>query len=223
MSDLHAVSAGQAVATPINRTLRQTYTLLGIVMAIAAAGAGVGLAINMPWSMGMWIGFMVVFIGGPFLINANRNSQASIGLTMVWAGLVGFLLSPMVNAYLSIPGGSSIVLNALATTAVLFFSLSAYALTTKKDFSFMAGFLFVGLILVLLAIIANIFLQIPALSLTISSVAVLLMCGMILFDTSRMVNGGETNPVMIVVSLFANIVVLFSHLLSLFSFLGGDD
>jgi modulator of FtsH protease len=129
----------------------------------------------------------------------------------------------MVGAYLSMPGGGSIVFNALATTAILFFALSAYAVTSKKDFSFMAGFLFVGLIVVLLAIVANIFLQMPLLSLTISGVAVMLMCGMILFDTSRMVNGGETNPVLIVVSLFANITVLFSHLLSLFSFLGGDD
>ncbi len=223
MSEAHASTVGLAGAEQVNRTVRQAYTLLGIVMAIAAAGAGIGLAVGMPWSIGMWVALMVVFIGGPMLISSKRDSQASIGLTMVWAGLVGFLLSPMVGSYLAFPGGSSIVLNALATTAVLFFALSAYALTTKKDFSFMAGFLFVGLIVVLLAIVANIFLQIPALSLTISAVAVLLMCGMILFDTSRLVNGGETNPVMVVVSLFANIAVLFIHLLSLFGFLSSDD
>jgi len=222
MSELNPTQT-QTITLQSNRVIRQSYTLLGIVMAVAAAGAGIGMAAGLPWSMGMWIAFMAVFIGGPFLINAKRDSQASIALTLVWAGLVGFLLSPMINAYLSIPGGSGIVFNALATTAILFFALSAYAVTTKKDFSFMAGFLFVGLIVVLLAIIANIFLQIPALSLTISSVAVLLMCGMILFDTSRMVNGGESNPVLIVVSLFANITVLFSHLLSLFSMLSGDD
>ncbi len=223
MSELHAHAAGQVAVAQTNRTIRQAYTLLGIVMAVSAAGAGIGMAMNLQWGIGMWVLFMAVFIGGPFLISAKRESQASIGLTIGWAGLVGFLLSPMVNAYLAIPGGSTIVLNALATTAVLFFALSAYALTTKKDFSFMAGFLFVGLIVVLLAIIANIFLQMPALSLTISSVAVLLMCGMILFDTSRLVNGGETNPVMIVIALFADIVVLFSHLLNLFSLFGGDD
>ncbi len=223
MSEIHAASHSPSLALQHNRVIRQSYTLLGIVMAVAAAGAGAGLAMGIPWSIGMWVALMVVFIGGPFLINAKRDSQASIGLTLVWAGLVGFLLSPMVGAYLSMPGGGSIVFNALATTAILFFALSAYAVTSKKDFSFMAGFLFVGLIVVLLAIVANIFLQMPLLSLTISGVAVMLMCGMILFDTSRMVNGGETNPVLIVVSLFANITVLFSHLLSLFSFLGGDD
>ncbi len=223
MSELRSATAGQVVTEQLNRTVRQAYTLLAIVMAIAAAGAGIGLYMGLPWGIGMWIGFMVVFIGGPMLISAKRDSQSSIGLTMAWAGLVGFLLSPLVNAYLSMPGGSSIVLNALATTAVLFFALSAYAITTKKDFSFMAGFLFVGLIVVLLAIVANIFLQIPALSLTISAVAVLLMCGMILFDTSRLINGGESNPVMIVIALFADIVVLFTHLLNLFSFFGGDD
>lgn len=223
MNSPHPISPPTTAVSAVNSTVRQSYTLLAIVMVIAAAGAGAGMMVNLGWSIGMWIAFMVVFIGGPFLINKQRDSQASIVITMVWAGLVGFLLSPMINAYLSIPGGSSIVLNALATTAILFFSLSAYALTTRKDFSFMGGFLMVGLVVVLLAIVANIFLQIPALSLTISAAAVLLMCALILYDTSRMINGGETNPVMIVVSLFANIVVLFSHLLSLFSAFSGDD
>jgi len=223
MAELRTAPTELLQTEQLNRTVRQSYTLLAIVMAIAAAGAGFGLSMGLKWSIGMWIALMVVFIGGPYLISAKRDSQASIGLTMAWAGLVGFLLSPMVGHYLAVPGGSSIVLNALATTAVLFFALSGYALTTRKDFSFMGGFLFVGLIVVLLAIVANIFLQMPALSLTISSVAVLLMCGMILYDTSRLINGGETNPVMVVIALFADIVVLFSHLLSLFSFLSGDD
>jgi modulator of FtsH protease len=144
-------------------------------------------------------------------------------MTFIWAGLVGFLLSPLVNAYLSMPGGSSIVFNALATTAILFVALSAYAVTSRKDFSFMGGFLFAGLIVVLLAIVANIFLAMPLLSLVISAVAVMLMCGMILYDTSRMIHDGETNPVFMVVSLFASITVLFTHLLNLFAFLSGDD
>jgi modulator of FtsH protease len=223
MTDQTAVLSAQSHALAINRTLRQTYLLLAIVMAIAAAGAGIGLAAGLTWSIGMWVVFMAVFIGGPFLIHKRRDSQASIGITMGWAGLVGFLLSPMVAAYLAIPGGPTIVLNALATTALLFGALSIYAVSTRKDFSFMGGFLMVGLVLVLIAIVANLFLQVPLLSLVISGAAVLLMCGLILFDTSRMVNGGETNPVVLTVSLFANIVVLFSHLLHLFAVLSGDD
>lgn len=222
MTDPTAIRTGQP-ALASNRVLRQTYTLLGMVMAVAAVGAGIGLAVGMTWSIGMWIAFMVVFIGGPFLINKRRDSQSSIGITMVWGGLVGFLLSGMIAAYLSIPGGTAIVFNALATTALIFFVLSAYAVTSKKDFSFLTGFLLVGVLVVLAGIIANIFLQMPMLSLMISGAAVLLMCAFILWDTSRMVNGGESNPVVITVSLFGSIVVLFSHLLNLFAMLSGDD
>jgi modulator of FtsH protease len=111
----------------------------------------------------------------------------------------------------------------MATTAVIFFALSGYALTTRKNFSFLGGFVMVGCLVVLAAIIANIFLNIPALSLAISAAAVMLMSAAILWDTSRMVNEGETNYVMMTVSLFANIFVMFMHLLNLFSFLSGDD
>lgn len=223
MTDSIAATRSAEQTLQINRTVRQTYQLLAMAMAVGATGAGIGLSMNLGWSIGMWVLFMAVFIGGPFLIHRLRESQASIGLCLGWAGLVGFLLSPLVNAYLSIPGGSSIVLNALTATAVLFGGLSLYALSSKRDFSFMGGFLFAGLLVVLLAIVANIFLQIPMLSLVISAAAVLLMCGLILFDTSRMINGGETNPVLITVSLFANLVVMFSHLLNLFAALSGDD
>lgn len=210
-------------ARETNRVVRQTYTLLAMVLAVAAVGAGIGLAVGVPWSLGMSILFLAVFIGGSFGLHAMRNSQASIGLCFAWAGAVGFLLSPMVGVYLSLPGGASIVLNALATTAVLCFGISMYALSSRRDFSFMAGFLFSGLIVVLIAIVANLFLQIPALSLTISACAVLLMCGLMLFDTSRMIHGGETNPVVLTVSLFGNIAVMFLHLLNLFAAFSGED
>ncbi|MFA7542491.1 MAG: Bax inhibitor-1 family protein, partial [Lysobacterales bacterium] len=147
----------------------------------------------------------------------------AIWMTFAWAGLTGFLLSPMIAAYLSIPGGSAIVMNALGGTAALFVGLSAVALTTKKDFSFLSSFLMAGVIVVLLGIVALLFLQTPMLSLLISGLAVLLMSGFILYDTSRMIHDGAANPVYITVSLFANIVVLFSHLLNLFAMLSGDD
>ncbi len=210
-------------ARDTNRVVRQTYTLLAMVLAVAAAGAGAGLAMGIPWSFGMSLLFLAVFIGGSFALHAMRNSQASIGLCFVWAGLVGFLMSPMVGVYLSLPGGSSIVLNALTTTAVLFFGLSLYAVNSRRDFSFMGGFLFVGVIVLLLAIVANLFLQIPLLSITISAAAVLLMSGLILFDTSRMIHGGERNPVLLTVSLFGSIAVLFLHLLNLFAAFTGED
>jgi modulator of FtsH protease len=219
----NAAVAAQTGTLALNRTLRQTYLLLSMVMGVAAVGAGIGLAAGMSWSIGMWVVFMVVFIGGPFLLNRFRDSQTGIMLTLAWGGIVGFLMSGMIGVYLSFPGGGGIVFNALATTAILFVALSAYAVQTKKDFSFMTGFLIVGLIVVLLGIVANLFLQMPLLSLVISGAAVLLMCALILWETSRMVNGGESNPITITVGLFGSIVVLFSHLLHLFAVLSGDD
>lgn len=223
MSD-NPMTARPAVATgALPSVVRNTYLLLSMVMAVAAAGALIGLRSGIPWSMGMWLVFMVVFIGGPFAINAAKKGDTAIWLTFAWAGLVGFLLSPMIARYLAIPGGSGIVMNALGGTAALFVGLSAVALTTKKDFSFLSSFLMAGVIVVLLGIVALLFLQTPMLALLISGLAVLLMSGFILYDTSRMIHDGAANPVYITVSLFGNIVVLFSHLLSLMSFFGGDD
>jgi len=129
----------------------------------------------------------------------------------------------MLNHYLSMPGGPALVMQALAGTAIVFFGLSAYALTTRKDFSFMGGFLMVGLIVAVVAMIANIFLAIPALSLTISAAVVMIMSGLILFDTSRIIHGGETNYIRATVGLYLNIYNLFVHMLSLLTAFGGDD
>ncbi len=221
MSDQRILTGTADTALP--RVVRNTYLLLAMVMAVASVGAFIGLRSGLQWSMGMWLVFMVVFIGGPFAINAARKGDTAIWMTFAWAGLTGFLLSPMIAAYLSIEGGSAIVMNALGGTAALFVGLSAVALTTKKDFSFLSSFLMAGVIVVLLGIVALLFLQTPMLSLLISGLAVLLMSGFILYDTSRMIHDGAANPVYITVSLFANIVVLFSHLLNLFAMLSGDD
>jgi modulator of FtsH protease len=224
MNDRPAVPAAEALsATASNTLIRNTFILLSLVLGTSAVGAGVGLGLNLPAGLGMWLVLMVVFIGGPFVISRIDNGQAQIGVTFAWAFLVGLLLSPMVGIYLSFPGGTSIVLNALATTAVLFTALAGYAVVSRKNFSFMGGFLAVGLIVVFVGIIANLFLQMPMLSLMISGAAVLLMCGCILWETSQLIHEPNVNPVMVTVSLFGSIVVLFSHLLRLFSFFSGED
>lgn len=205
-----------------DRLVRNTFVLLSMVLAVAAGGGFVGLASGLQWSIGMWVLLMVAFIGGPFLIGRIQG-QAAIGVTFAWAALIGFLLSPMVGAYLSMPGGTAIVVNALVATAVIFVGLAGYAVVSKRDFSFLGSFLFAGLLVVLLAIVANIFLQMPLLSVTISAVAVMLMSGMILYDVSRLLREGPSSALNVVVNLFADIVVLFSHLLNLSSFLSGDD
>jgi modulator of FtsH protease len=153
----------------------------------------------------------------------TENSGAGVAVVFAIAGLLGFGLGPMLSYYLAMPNGPQTVATALGGTGLIFLGLSGYALTTRKDFSFMGGFLFMGLIVVLVAMIANIFLEIPALSLALSAIIVLLMSGLILFDTSRIVNGGETNYLRATVALYLDIYNLFIHLLSLLTAFGGDD
>ena len=129
----------------------------------------------------------------------------------------------MLSYYLAFPGGSELIMTALGGTGVIFLGLSAYVLTTRKDFSFLGGFLFVGFLVILGAAIANIFFAIPALSLAISAAVILIMSGFILFDTSRIIHGGETNYLRATVGLYLNIHNLFVHLLHLLSFFSGDD
>ncbi len=212
--------ASQAVLAT-NKVIRNTYLLLTMTLATSAVTAGVAMATGA--RPVHWLLMLAVFIGMPFVINAVRNSTWALPLTFLFTGFMGYVLGPIISLYLSLPNGPQIVMSAFGTTAVMFLGLSAYALTSRKDFSFMGGFLMVGLLVVLAAIIANIFLELPALSLTISAAAVLLMSGLILFDTSRMVHGGETNYVVMTVSLFANIYVMFLHLLNLFAAFSGDN
>ena len=129
----------------------------------------------------------------------------------------------MLSAYLSLPNGPELVMQALGGTALVFFGLSAYALTTRKDFSFLGGFLMVGLLVIVVASIANIFFQVPAASLAISAAAVFIMSGLILFDTSRIIHGGETNYIRATVALYLDIYNLFVHLLHLLGVFSGDD
>lgn len=217
------ITTAQPVSSVLatNKVIRNTYLLLTLTLLTSAVTAGIAMATGA--RPVHWILMLAVFIGVPFVINALRDSVWSLPLTFAFTGFMGYVLGPILTLYLSLPNGSQIVMAAFGTTAAMFLGLSAYALTTRRDFSFMSGFLMVGLIVVFIAIIANIFLQIPALSLTISAAAVLLMSGLILFDTSRMVNGGETNYVVMAVSLFANIYVMFLHLLNLFAAFSGDN
>ena len=204
-----------------NKVLKNTYMLLGMTLAFSAVTAGISMALNLPAFMGLvfsLIGFALLFV-------VNRMADSAKGLPAIFAftGVMGAGLGPLLNAYLAMPGGPQLVMQSLAGTAFIFFGLSAYALQSKRDFSFMAGFLFAGLIVAIVAMIANIFLGIPALSLTISAAVVMIMSGLILVDTSRIINGGETNYIRATVGLYLNIYNLFVHLLHLLGAFGGDD
>ena len=136
---------------------------------------------------------------------------------------MGFGLGPLLNAYLSLANGAELIATSLGGTGIIFLALSAYVLTTKKDFSFMGGFLMVGIVLAIVASLANIFLAIPALSLAVSAAIIMIMSGFILFDTSRIVNGGETNYIMATVSLYLSLYNIFVSLLQILGVFGSDD
>lgn len=205
-----------------NKVLKNTYILLSATLLFSALTAGVSMFMTMPPSTYLFsvIGAMVL---GMFVLPRTAQSSTGIGVLFLITGLLGFGLGAMLTMYLAIPNGSQIIATALGGTGVIFLGLSGYALTTKRDFSFMGGFLTVGFLVILLAAIANIFLAIPAMSLALSAGIILLMSGFILFDTSRIINGGETNYIMATFSLYMTIFNIFVNLLHLLGALSGDD
>ena len=208
-----------ALAT--NRVLRNTYGLLSMTLLFSAATAGVSLALNLPHP-GLLL-TLAGYFGLLFATSKFRNS--GLGLVFVFAltGFMGYTLGPILSAYLSLTNGGQIVMTAMAGTGVIFLGLSGYALTSRKDFSFMASFLMVGVLVAFLAGLAAFFLEMPALSLAVSAMFVLLMAGLILFETSNIIHGGETNYIMATVSLYVAIFNLFPSLLHLLGFMGGEE
>ena len=210
------VAAGET-----NKVLRNTYMLLGMTLAFSAVTATVSMLLQLPTIM--YLVFVLVGFGLLFVVNRMADSAKGLPAIFAFTGVMGAALGPLLNAYLALPNGPSLVMQSLGGTALIFFGLSAYALQSKRDFSFMGGFLFAGLLVAIVAMIANIFLAIPALSLTISAAVILIMSGLILMDTSRIINGGETNYIRATVGLYLNIFNLFVHLLHLLGVFGGDD
>jgi len=214
-------TASQTSAVEINKVLKNTYMLLSMTLAFSAVTAGISMAMNLPHGAALIM--MLVAFGLMFVVNKKADSASGIYWIFAFTGLMGASLGPMLNSYAAMPGGPALIMQALGGTALIFFALSGYALTSKKDFSFMGGFLMVGLIVVLVASLANIFFQIPALSLAVSAAVIMIMSGLILFDTSRIINGGERNYIRATISLYLNIYNIFVHLLHLLGVFGGDD
>lgn len=218
----YAITRSDTAVLATNKLIRNTYTLLSMTLLFSAMTCALAMALGVGRGAGMITSLAALGILW-FVLPRTANSAAGLGVVFAITGLLGFGLGPVLNAYLSLANGSQIVLTALGGTGAIFLGLSAYALTTRRDFSFMGGFLFVGMLVVLGAALLNIFLAVPALTLTISAVVVMLMSGFILFDTSRMVNGGETNYVMATISLYLNILNLFTSLLQLLGLTSSDD
>jgi len=219
---LHTMtSAGMESILSTNKVLKNTYMLLSMTLVFSAITASISMAMGLGQGAAMVL--MLVGFGLLFVVHKTADSSKGIIAIFAFTGVMGASIGPMLTYYLAMPNGPEVVMQALGGTAIIFFGLSAYALTTRKDFSFMGGFLMVGLLVAVVAMIANIFLHIPALSLTISAAVVMIMSGLILFDTSRIINGGETNYIRATVSLYLNIYNLFIHLLHLLSALNGRD
>jgi len=214
-----AVHTQETVLTT-NKVIRNTYTLLSMTLLFSALTAGVSMALNLPHPG------LLLTLGGYFglLFATTRFRNSSLGLVFVFAltGFMGYTLGPILNAYLALPNGGQVVMTAMGGTGAIFLGLSGYALTTRKDFSFMGGFLMVGILVAFMAGLGAIFFEMPGLSLAVSSMFVLLMAGLILFETSNIIHGGETNYIMATVTLFVAIFNLFTSLLHLLGFMNGD-
>ena len=220
----------QAIALPqggvesvvtTNRVIRNTYLLLSMTLLFAAVTAGLSVALKLPHP-----GILLTlggFFGLLFAVHKLKDSGWGILAVFAMTGFMGYTLGPVISRYLGLPNGGEIVMQAMGATAVIFVGLSAYALTTKKDFSFMGGFLMVGILVAFLAGLAAIFFAIPALSLTVSAAFVPLMSGLILYETSNIIHGGETNYVLATVTLFVSIFNLFTSLLQLLGFMNSSD
>ena len=204
-----------------NRVLRNTYSLLSMTLLFSALTASMSMILNLPHP-----GILITLIGYFGLLFATaKYRNSSLGLAFVFAltGFMGYTLGPILNSYLNLSNGGEIVMTAMAGTGIIFLGLSTYALTTQKDFSFMKGFLMTGIVMGFLAGLAAFFFEIQTLSLTVSAVFVLLMSGLILYETSNIIHGGETNYIMATVTLYVSIFNLFTSLLHLLGFMNGED
>jgi len=204
-----------------NRVLRNTYFLLALTLLFSAVTAGISLTLGLPHP-GLLL-TLVGYFGLLFLTTRFRNS--GLGLAMVFAltGFMGYTLGPLLNAYLSLPNGPQLVMTAFAGTGITFLALSGYALLSRRDFSFMGSFLMVGILVAFLAGLGAMFFELSGLALAVSAMFVLLMAGLILYETGNIVNGGETNYVMATVTLYVAIYNLFSSLLHLLGAFGSQE
>jgi len=217
-----AISRPEASILSTNKMLRNTYMLLSMTLLFSALTAGASMALNLPHP-GMII-TIVGYFGLLFLTTKFSNSVWGLACVFALTGFMGLTLGPILNMYIqNFSNGTELVMTALGGTGAIFLGLSAYALTTRKDFSFMGGFLMVGVLVAFLAGLGAMVFAIPALSLAVSAMFILLMSGMILYQTSDMIHGGETNYILATVSLYVSIYNLFLSLLQILGVFSGDD
>ncbi|MDX1914918.1 MAG: Bax inhibitor-1/YccA family protein [Methylophilus sp.] len=229
MSDnMQVLGREGTLSTTQNKVLRNTYALLGLSMIPTVIGAYLGLQMNFSWMAGhpfmFMIGYFAVMFGMFKLIAVNQNSGLGVWLLLGVTFLFGLMLGPILQVALHLSNGTQIIGLAAAGTGITFLSLAAIASSPARDFGYLGKFLFIGLILMIIASIANIFLHIPAMSLALSAVSILIFSGYILYDVNQIVRGGQTNYVMATLNLYLDIYNIFVNLLNiLMSFMGSRD
>jgi modulator of FtsH protease len=216
---------GATISVESQKVLRNTYLLLALTMVPTLAGALLGMATASVILASPIISSLVmlaVVIGLQYAIIANRNSALGVALLLLMTGVLGWWLGPILNHVLAMRNGAQLVGYAAAGTGIVFLVMGAIATTTKRDFSFMGKFLFVGMIALLVAMIANMFLQIPALALTISTLVIVVFSLFLLHDLSRIVIGGETNYIVATTGVYLSLFNIFANLLQILGIFGGE-
>ena len=207
-----------ALAT--NKVIRNTYLLLAMTLAFSALTAAVSMAMKLPHP-GVLI-TLAGYFGLLFLTTQFRDRALGLAFVFALTGFMGYTLGPILNLYLGMPNGPQLVMTALGATGAVFLGLSGYALTSRRNFSFMGGFLMAGILAAFLAGLGAIFFDMPGLSLAVSALFVLLMSGLILYETSNIIHGGETNYIMATVTLYVSVFNLFTSLLHLLGFVNRE-
>jgi modulator of FtsH protease len=221
-STQYTIARSEVSVLATNKVIRNTYVLLAMTLLFSALTAGLSMAFNLPHP-GLLL-TLVGYFGLLFLTTKLRNSVWGLVSIFALTGFMGLTLGPIINLYLTkFTNGAELVMMAMGGTGLIFLGLSGYALSTRKDFSFLGGFLMVGILVGFLAGLGAIFFQLPGLALAVSSIFVLLMAGLILYQTSEIIHGGETNYIMATITLYVSIYNLFTSLLHLLGVFGGDE
>ncbi len=222
MSRYQSIARTEPGILETNKVLRNTYALLALTLLFSAGTAGLSMTMNLPYPGPLIT--MVGYFGLLFLTSKFSNSAWGIVFVFALTGFMGLTLGPILNMYIhSLSNGGQLVMTALGGTGIIFIGLSAYALTSRKDFSFMGGMLMAGILVAFLASLVGLFFPMPGLQIAVSAMFILLMSGMILFQTSEIIHGGETNYILATVSLYVSIFNLFISLLQLLGIFSGDD
>ena len=216
-----SASTSESSTLATNKVIRNTYMLLSMTLLFSALTAGVSMTLNLPHP-GLLL-TLAGYFGLLFLTAKFRDSALGLAFVFALTGFMGYTLGPILNAYLALPNGGQVVMTAMGATGAIFLGLSGYALTSRRDFSFMGGFLMVGILVAFLGGLGAVFLEMPGLSLAVSAMFVLLMAGLILYETSNIIHGGETNYIMATVTLYVSIYNLFTSLLHLLGAMGSQD